>query len=110
MCAPYGLASHLRAQLATCDHLRTGDLQVIASASHISICPPPAVFRLDLGLRAMFGFYFDTAGQAWKFSLYAVELSPMRTHSNVHTLSTVRKTSITPTFFSLFRLEYQHFA
>jgi len=39
VCAPYGLASHLRARLATCDHLRTGDSQVVASASHISICP-----------------------------------------------------------------------
>jgi hypothetical protein len=58
----------------------------------------------------MFGFYFDTTGQAWKLSLYVVELSPTETHPNFHNLSTVRKTSITPMFFSLFRPEYQHFA
>ena len=58
----------------------------------------------------MFGFYFDTTGQAWKLSLYAVELFPMETHLNVHNLSTVHKTSITPTFFSRFRPKYQHFA
>jgi len=40
---PYGLASHLRARLGTCDHLRSGVSQVIASASHISvICMPVA--------------------------------------------------------------------
>jgi hypothetical protein len=38
-CVPYGFACHLRAPLVTCDHLRSGDSQVIASASHISICP-----------------------------------------------------------------------
>ena len=36
---PYGLASHLRTWLGTCDHLRSGISQVIASTSHISICP-----------------------------------------------------------------------